>query len=241
MAFDVTGSLGDLDYESRDAIVLPITFNRDLINFHKTQLGIEKIAGSDSARLSYFTRNVLDQNDVLQEDEYEFVFSPDLETAGAVSVDLIGEVQKKDDSTRGTVTITPILISYNNLQIAIEDIETPYKTSDGWWNVFLEFTYPVVEFGIHSIVTGIDHTDDFIYRGISLDVPPPDPPPAFSNDYDYTIAQAAHCVGDWATVDLQSTEPARYFWVKLETDSEEMPEVALREIDTQIGVVSVAV
>ena len=48
--------------------------------------------------------------------------------------------------------------------------------------------------------------------------------------YPFSDAQEKHCVGDWETVDLRSTEQGRYFWVKLKSDEDKMPEILLKDV-----------
>lgn len=119
----------------------------------------------------------------------------------------------------------------------ITDLTVPYQTDDGWWNFCVTFKYPVLGFGIHSLITGIDHISDFIYRGERLDVKPELAPPSFSDTYRFEDVQSAHCVNGWEYSDLQNTVQSRYFWVKLKppaSDTDTAPEISLREDDTQL-------
>ena len=209
-------------------IKLPIMFDHDVIWFEKSDLTITKVSGSDPTKMIHCINNKV-ENGIIRDDKYKGVFLPAHGTAGAIFVDITGEVIKKANLVGELVSIDPVLISYNRLPVAIKDMATPYKTSDGWWNVFIEFEYPVVGFGIHTVLTGINHRQDFIYRGMSLDVRPPEPPPPFSAEYSYVAAQTFHCVGDWATVDLQSDVQAKFFWLKLNADDDIMPEVLLKD------------
>ena len=97
-------------------------------------------------------------------------------------------------------------------------------------------------FGIHSI-TGINHTQDFIYRAETLDVKPTEIPLVFSDEYAFADVQSAHCVNGWAYTDLQNTVQSRCFFVKLlpADDEDYMPEIYLRESDEQLKPISVAV
>ena len=221
---------GKLSYFRGREIALPIVFGGDVIWFEKTDLTITKVSGSEPAKMCYCVNNKV-ENGIIRDDKYKVIFLPAHGTAGAIFVDITGEVIKKANLVGEFAIVDPVLISYNRLPVAIKDMSTPDKTSDGWWNIFIEFEYPVIGFGIHSILTGINHTQDFIYRGMSLDVPPPDPPPPFSAEYSYAAAQAYHCVGDWATTDLKSDVQAKYFWVKLNADSDIMPEISLKVPD----------
>ena len=243
----IDATFGALDYQDEPNIVLPIAFTEsgtalDVLPITTSGLSVQGVAGSDVSLLDYTVRAVVDNVGDIERDKYEVVFTPARNTAGAVVVDFTGEVEKQTDSMLETVTVTPILISYNNLTPILKDVEAPYQTDDGWWNIGLEFEYSVVGFGIHSIITGIEHTADHIYRALTLDVKPSEPPPAFSEAYPYADAQQFHCIGDWEYVDLASTTQARFFWVKLNApDVEEMPEIYLREEDTQLKPVSVEV
>lgn len=226
--FDVKTNFLDLIYNDvENEIVMPIRFGEDVLWFDKSDLFIEKKVGSEAYLLEHYVRGV--------DADYEVVFIPERGTWGAMCVDITGEVIKEDDLVREIVHVDPLLISYNNLTPTLADVDIPFRSEDGWWNVFLSFESPVVGFGIHSIITGIEHEKDFIYRGLSLDVKPEDMPPAFSDVYPFSEVQGKHCVGDWEYVDLKSTEAARYFWVKLlpnndGTDSDEVPEILLKDV-----------
>ena len=243
----IDATFGDLDYQDEPNVILPIAFTEsgtavDVLPIQSSDLSVTPVAGDDVSLLDYTVRAVVDNNNVIERDKYEVVFTPTPNTSGALLVDFTGEVTKQSDSMLETVTATPVMIVYNNLTPVLANVEAPYKSDDGWWNIGLEFEYPVVGFGIHSIITGIEHTADHIYRALTLDVQPSEPPPAFSDTYLYAGAQQFHCVGDWEYIDLASTTQARYFWVKLNApDVEEMPEIYLREEDTQLKPVSVAV
>ena len=221
-------NFGKLAYFRTDEIMLPIMFGENMYWFEKSDMTIAKVSGSDPVKMCYCVNNKV-ENGAIRDDKYKAIFQPAHGTAGAIFVDITGEVVKKTDLMGEFAVVDPVLISYNRLPVAIKDMSTPYKTSDGWWNVFIAFEYPVVGFGIHTVLTGIDHKQDFIYRGMSLDVPPPEPPPPFSAEYSYAVAQKFHCVGDWATVDLQSDVQAKYFWLKLNGDDRKMPEVLLKD------------
>ena len=221
--FDVKTNFLDLIYNDIEKnIVLPITFEESVIWFDKSDLSIEKKAGSEAYLLEHYVRG--------EESDYEVVFLPAGGTWGAMCVDLTGEVIKEADLVREIVHVDPLLISYNNLVPLLANVDTPFKSDDGWWNVGLSFEHPVVGFGIHSIITGIEHKQSFIYRGLSLDVEPEGVPPAFSDVYPFLEVQGKHCVGDWEYVDLMSTEQARYFWVKLRSDEDKMPEILLKDV-----------
>ena len=219
--FNVPTTFGDPQHDpASPQIVLPITFGEDVLWFDKSDLQVQHIAGAPAHQMDYYVRG--------QNANYEAVFTPDIDTWGAFSVDITGEVVKEANLVREIVNAHPTLIAYSTLTPTISNIGTPYKTADDWWNIYITFKYPVIGFGIHSIITGIDYERSFIYRGTALDVPPDAPPPPFSADYDYVQAQQQHCVGDWVSVDLQSAEDARYFWVKLQSSSSRMPEVRVQ-------------
>lgn len=228
--FDVRTTFGGLRYND-EKIVLPINFAEDVLWFDKSDLLVEGKAGSDAYLIDYYIRG--------KDADYEVVFNPALGTWGAVCVDITGEVVKEADLVREIVNVDPLLISYNHLSPVLADVGTPFKSDDGWWNIAVAFEYPVVGFGIHSIITGISHTQLFIYQGMSLDVKPEIDPPAFSDVYPFESVQGQHCVGDWISVGEVSTEQGRYFWVKLNTVSDEMPEIFLKEEDAILKSVSV--
>ena len=226
--FDVQTAFLDLRYKDADnAVILPIQFDEDVLWFDKSDLFIDKKAGSEAYLLEHYARG--------EDADYEVVFHPEGGTWGAIGVDITGEVIKESDLVREIVNVDPVLISYNNLTPTLANVDTPFRSEDGWWNVALSFEYPVIGFGIHSIITGIGHKQDFIYRGLSLDVEPESMPPAFSAVYPFSEVQRKHCVGEWEYVDLKSTEQARYFWVKLlpnnaGADSDEVPEILLKDV-----------
>lgn len=221
--FDVNTSFQSLRYnDSENEIVLPIRFDDDVFWFDKSDLSIEKKAGSEAYLLDHYVRG--------EGTNYEVVFHPAGGTWGAICVDITGEVIKESDLVREIVNVEPVLVSYNNRTPTLANVGTPFKSEDDWWNIALEFEYPVVGFGIHSIITGIEHEQDFIYCGRSLDVKPDTVPPAFSSVYAFSEVQGRHCVGDWEYIDLMSTEQGRYFWVKLKSDSDKSPEVLLKDV-----------
>lgn len=222
--FDVRTSFLPLRYNDlENEVILPIQFDEEVIWFDKSDLFVKRRAGSVAYLLDHYVLGA--------DSDYEVVFQPARGTWGAIGVDITGEVIKESDLVREIVHVDPVLISYNNLPGVLADVDTPFMSADGWWNVGLSFEYPVVDFGIHSIITGIEHSRDFIYRGLSMDVKPSSVPPSFSDVYPYGEVQGKHCVGDWEYVGLKSTEQGRYFWVKLQSDSEpeKMPEILLKD------------
>ena len=228
-------TLSPLQYNTKgDQIILPVVFADDVIWFDKSDLSVKKKAGSDSFLLDLYVRG--------QDRKFDIVILPEQGTWGAVGVDIIGDVIKETNLTRKSVDVDELLVSYNNVTPVIADVETPFKSTDGWWNIALEMESPIVDFGIHSIITGIEHKQDFIYRGLRLDVKPEDMPPVFSDVYPFAEVQRKHCVGDWEYVDLMSTEQARYFWVKLNPKSSEnkTPEILLKD-QNGLSPVSVAI
>lgn len=231
--FDVRTDFLPLQYNDEDnEIILPIEFDENVLWFDKSDLFVQKTAGSEAYLLEHYVRG--------EDKDYGVVFIPERGTWGAIVVDITGEVIKEEDLVREIVNVYPVLISYNNLHPTLADVDTPFMSDDGWWNVGLSFEYPVVGFGIHSIITGIEQSADFIYRGLSMDVMPMSVPPSFSDVYVHGEVSGKHCVGDWEYVDLKSTEPARYFWVKLRSDSDEVPEILLRD-ENGLSPVSVAI
>ncbi len=227
---------GDPDYISHDKIELPLSFgSTDIIGIDKSNIALKAVAGDDAALMDYHILSGLDQNNIPVKNKYNIVLTPAPNTWGAVLVQFVGAVIDESSLAQSLHAITPILISYNNLTPTGQDFGTPYKTADGWWNIFVAFAHPVVKFGIHALITGIPHTRDQIYRALTLDVLPSEPPPAFSDIYTYAAAQVEHCVGDWEYIDLQNTVQARYFWVKLSApDTDNMPEIFLREESVEI-------
>ena len=163
-------TLSPLSYNAAgDQIILPVTFASDVIWFDKSDLDVEKRAGSDAFLLDLYVRG--------QDRNFDIIFLPAAGTWGAIGVDITGDVINENYLTRKTVDVEALLISYNNLTPTLKDVETPFKSSDGWWNIGLELESPAVGFGIHSIITGIDHQQSFIYRGLRLDVKPAKMPP----------------------------------------------------------------
>ena len=218
----------DEDYDEDNEIILPIQYDEDVLWFDKSDLFVERKAGTEAYLLEHYVRGA--------DADYEVVFLPARGTWGAIGVDITGEVIKETDLVREIVNVDPVLISYNNLLPTLADVDTPFMSEDGWWNVGLSFEYPVVGFGIHSIITGIEHSQDFIYRGLSMDVKPSSVPPSFSDVYPFAEVSGQHCVGDWEYVDLKSTEQGRYFWVKLHpnnsgAESDEVPEILLKDVN----------
>lgn len=231
--FDVKTNFLDLIYNDIEKnIVLPITFEESVIWFDKSDLFFAKHAGSPIYLLEHYVRG--------EDADYEVVFYPERGTWGAMCVDLTGEVIKEADLVREIIHVDPLLISYNNLIPLLANVDTPFRSEDGWWNIFLSFEAPISGFGVHSIITGIEHEQSFIYRGLSLDVKPEDMPPAFSDVYVFAEVQGRHCVGDWEYVDLRSEAAGRYFWVKLWSESDEVPEILLKDVHG-LRCVSVAV
>ena len=221
--FDVRTTFLPLKYnDSANEILLPIRFGEDVLWFDKSDLFIERKAGSEAYYLEHYVRGV--------DADYDVVFHPVGGTWGAICVDITGEVIKESDLVREIVNVDPVLISYNNLEPLLANVDTPFKSEDGWWNIFLAFEHPVVGFGIHSVITGIAHKQSFIYRGLSLDVKPAVDPPVFSDVYVFSEVQGQHRVGDWEYIDLRSTDQARYFWVKLWSDDDEVPEIILKDV-----------
>ena len=220
--FDVSTSFKSLQYNDRDnEIVLAVQYSEDVFWFDKSDLSIEKKAGSDAFLIEHYVRG--------KDANYDVVFHPVRGSWGAICVDITGEVIKESGLLREIVNVDPVLISYNNLTPTLSNVDTPFKSEDGWWNVCLAFEYPVVGFGIHSIITGIEHKQDFIYQGLNLDVMPEIMPPIFSDVYSFSEVQRKHCVGAWEYIDLISTEQARYFWVKLKSDEDKVPEILLKD------------
>ena len=230
----ITGAFGNLSYLDNGTIVLPITFTEsgvavDVFSFDKSNLSLTRMAGSDAAELNYFLQNKI-VSDVLQNDEYEAVFIPKLGTVGAVLADLTGEVVLESSSQRQSINVDPLLISYNNLIVALADLETPYKTSDGYWNVGIEFEFPVLGFSVDYLIIGIDYNVPVLYQSAMLDVKPDTPPPAYDINYDQAGSQNIHCVGDWNYLaDSANTQQGKFFWAKFQSDSVQVPEVLLGE------------
>ena len=221
---DVQTEFRDLQYnDAENEIILPIQFDEDVLWFDRSDLFVERKAGSEAYLLEHYVRGA--------DADYEVVFIPEEGTWGGFTVDITGEVIKEADLVREIIHIDPLLISYNNLTPTLADVDTPVRSEDGWWNVSLSFEYPVIGFGVHSIITGIEHEQSFIYRGLSMDVMPEDVPPPFSDVYVFEDVQRMHCVGNWKYVDLRSEEAGRYFWVKLRSDEDKEPEILLKDIN----------
>ena len=226
---------GKLSYFRTDEIALPIVFGGDVIWFEKTDLTITKVSGSEPAKMCYCVNNKV-ENGIIRDDKYKVIFLPAHGTAGAIFVDITGEVIKKANLVGEFAIVDPVLISYNRLPVAIKDMSTPDKTSDGWWNVEVEFEYPVVGLAPGNFIFGVDIAspeDTALYRAATLDVQPTEPPPAFGRNYVPGGYLNQHCVGDWEyEIYYSNTVQAKYFWLKFRTDSQEMPEVSL--IDPEV-------
>lgn len=219
--FDVAVGFGDLRYSADGDITLPVGFDEAVLWFDKSDLEFEQVAGHDIHEMQY---NLLGEDDT-----YKVNFYPAENTSGAFLVDLTGEVQKADDLVREIVNTDPKFISYNKLQPIINDLGSPYKTADGYWNVGIDFAYPVSGFSVDNLIIGVDYSVPVLYQALTLDVRPSEAPPVFSEEYDFASSQTIHCVGNWKYLADSFSTQGRYFWLKFKSDAEEIPEILLRE------------
>ena len=221
----------DPNYISHNRIELPLNFgNTDIIGIDKSNIALKSVAGDDAALMDYHILSGLDQANTPVKNEYTIVLEPAPNTWGALLVQFVGAVIDESSLNQSLHTIIPILITYNNLTPTIRDFGTPYKTEDGWWNVSVDFVNPVVGFATQDLILGIPANYPVLYQALTLDVKPTEPPPAYGPKYDFARSQQTHCIGDWQYLaDDTSTEQAKYFWLKFESDLDDMPEIFLRE------------
>lgn len=219
--FDVTVGFGNLTYTADGDITLPVGFDEAVLWFDKTDFQFTKVAGIGLYDMTY---TLLGDNDT-----YKVVFSGSKNTWGAFLIDLTGEVVKADDLVREIVNVNPLLVSYNKLQPIIDDLGAPYKTADGYWNVPIDFTYPVAGFSVDNLIIGVEYSLPVLYQGLTLDVKPTESPPVYDNAYNFAESQTIHCVGNWKYLADSFSTQARYFWLKFKSDTDEIPEILLRE------------
>ena len=219
--FDVAAGFGNLTYTDDGDITLPITYDEDVLWFDKSDLQFTQIAGAGLYDMEYVL--------IGDDDSYKAIFSGALNTWGAFLIDITGEVVKADDLVREIVNTDPKLISYNKLQPVIDDLGAPSKTADGYWNVSIDFAFPASGFSVDNLIIGVDYSVPVLYQGLTLDVKPSEPPPAYNAEYNFAGSQTIHCVGDWKYLADSSSTQARYFWLKFKSDAAEIPEIALRE------------
>lgn len=203
----VTTTLKQLDHRDNGEIALQLAFSHDVLWFNKTDLRIKRITGDDPSLLDYYITG--------SGRDYQAVFVPAPNTRGAVLVDITGTVQRTTGMLREIVNATPILVPYNNLIPVPKHISTPFKGTDGHWNVLIAFTHPIIGFGVDAIDFGVPAKQPVLYRAISLHKQPAPVP-------DYTVGtQAHHCIGDWEYIgDSNSEAQAKYFWLRFQSDSE---------------------
>lgn len=219
--FDVVVGFGNLAYTAAGDITQPVGFDEDVLWFDKSDLQFTLVAGSGLYDMEY---TLLGDGD-----SYKVIFSGDRNSWGAFLIDLTGYVVKADDLVREIVNTDPKLVSFNKLQPVIDDLGSPYKTEDGYWNVPIDFAFPVSGFSVDNLIIGVDYSVPVLYQGLTLDVKPSEPPPAYDDAYNFAGSQTIHCVGNWKYLaDIISTQ-ARYFWLKFKSDAAEIPEILLRE------------
>ena len=226
-------------------IEVDVTFDADIESLHRTDFGITKLSGSDIFGSWFFLSGPYspDDPDSSVEEYYKFHVLPDEDTEGSFLVDIDGGVLPVGGTTVIPVEYIPVLIPYNDLKPVIQEVETPYRGEDDWWNILVVLEHPVMGFGIHSITTGIKHVDDIIYTAQTLDNRPEEVPPDFTDsDGVYPVPEGQHFVNGWEYTDLQNEYQGRYFWVKVKPDEDEdrIPEILLNPSDTQIKAVSYA-
>ena len=219
--FDVTVGFGNLAYTPNGDITLPVGFDEDVLWFDKSDLQFTAVAGVGLYDMAYALLG--------DGDNYKVVLSGEMNTWGAFLIDLTGEVVKADDLVREIVNVDPLLVSYNKLQPIIDDLGSPYKTPDGYWNVPIDFAYSVAGFSVDNLIIGVDYSLPVLYQGLTLDVKPTQSPPAYDTEYTFPGSQTIHCVGDWKYLADSFSTQARYFWLKFKSDADEIPEILLRE------------
>lgn len=197
----ITTTLKQLDYRHNGEIALQLAFSHDVLWFNKTDLRIKRITGDDPSLLDYYITG--------RGRNYQAVFQPAPNTHGAVLVDITGTVQRTTGVMREIINAAPILVPYNNLEPVPNHISTPFKGADGYWNVLIVFTHPVIGFGVDSIDFGVSVTQPVLYRAMSLHKQPPPVP-------DYAAGtQAPHCIGDWVYLgNSNSVKQGRSFWLR---------------------------
>ena len=219
--FNVPITFGDPQYNTATPqIVLPISFGENVLWFDKFDLHIQHLAGAPAHHMHYYVRG--------QNANYEAVFTPATDTWGAITVDITGEVAKEANLVREIVN-TPDAHHIQHPQAHNRQhrhtLQNRRRLVEHRHNVHtshhrLRHTHPHHR---HRLSASIHISRHSIRRAIQRTATP------FSTDYDYVQAQRQHCVGDWISVDLQSEEQARYFWVKLKSTSPHTPEIRIRQ------------
>lgn len=215
----ITTTLKQLDYRDNGEIALQLAFSHDVLWFNKTDLRIKRITGDDPSLLDYYITG--------QGRNYQAVFQPAPNTHGAVLVDITGTVQRTTGVIREIINTAPILVPYSNLKPTPSHISTPFRGADGYWNVLIVFTYPVIKFGIDKIDFGVPVMQPVMYRAMSLHKQPA-PVPDYTDGYEIIAdTQPSHCIGDWVYLgDTNAVEQGRYFWLRFQ--SEAAPNINLR-------------
>ena len=219
--FDVTVEFGHLSYSADGEVILPVEFGENVLWFDKSDLQFTQMVGTRLYDMEYALFG--------DGDSYKVVFSADENTWGAFLIDLTGDVVKPDGLVREFVSVDPLLVSYNRLKPIIDDLGSPYRTEDGYWNVPIDFVNPVSGFSVDNLIIGVEYSVPILYQGLMLDVKPNDPPPPFSDAYNFAGSQTIHCAGVWKYLADSFSTQARYFWLKFKSDAAEIPEILLRE------------
>lgn len=214
----ITTTLKQIDYRDSGEIALQFAFSHDVLWFNKTDLRIKRITGDDPSLLDYYITG--------QGRNYSAIFIPAPNTRGAILVDITGTVQRTTGVMREIVNTAPILVPYSNLKPMPNHISTPFKGADGYWNVLIAFTHPVIGFGIDRIDFGVPVMQPVMYRAMSLHKQPA-PVPDYTNGYQIiTDTQTSHCIGDWVYLgDTNASQQGRYFWLRFQ--SEAAPNITL--------------
>ena len=209
----VTTSFKSLHYRDNGEIVLRVAFSHDVLWFNKTDLQIKRMTGDDPSLLDYYITG--------SGREYQTVFVPAPNTRGSVLVDISGSIQRTTGIMREIINTAPILIAYNNLISTPKHISTPFKGTDGYWNVLIAFKHPIIGFGVDKIDISVPATQQVIYQGMSLDEKPA-PVPDYTDGYEIVVGtQTYHCVGNWKYLgDSDSVVQGRYFWLRFSTESQ---------------------
>ena len=233
---EVNATFGELEYRDNGDIALPITFydqdtqtdKEPVLWFDKTDLMLTKFIGDDIYCHDYNLISKGDDPDAVEGADYEVVFTPSENTAGAFKVEMTGEVVKAEGLIREITPVTPKLIVYNNITPVLIDMDTPEEIAPRIWNTSLAFNVPIIGLGIQKFIYGVQTETPALYRAGSLDVEP-DPLPLVERNNIHLNA----CIGDWIyeTDNHNSQVQAKFWTLRFKTPVAETgtPELFLKE------------